>query len=189
MGPKHPHAKQELAEPVSSVHWRCGSPIATSSSLTDSALLPWVSQEPLLPVVIAWALPSSRLPPQVQVACPRQSSRDDSLEPFHTGPVLWLSTSSTHPVPPGRSLGLGERSSSPPPHCPPAGRCRAQPGDAVGGGWGGGLDTGPFVPSPTWLPGMSLSCSQILPRGKRRISRGARSSRFSLPGHVPPLGD
>lgn len=50
---------------------------------------------------------------------------------------------------------------------------RAQPGDVVAAGGGGCLDTGPFVPSPTWLLSMRLSCSQILTqRGEGRLWRG-----------------
>lgn len=42
-----------------------------------------------------------------------------------------------------------------------------------GGGLGGCLDTGPFVPNPAWLLGMRLSCSQILTqRGEGRLWRG-----------------
>ena len=42
-----------------------------------------------------------------------------------------------------------------------------------GGGLGGCLDTGPFVPNPAWLLGMRLSCSQIhTQRGQGRLWRG-----------------
>ena len=42
-----------------------------------------------------------------------------------------------------------------------------------GGGLGGCLDTGLFVPNPAWLLGMRLSCSQIhTQRGQGRLWRG-----------------
>lgn len=91
---------------------------------------------------------------------------------------------------PGESLQLGEGSGIPSPAAACRGQ-RAQPGDVVAAGGGGCLDTGPFVPSPTWLLAMRLSCSQILTqRREGKLCGGAggvEGSQLKLPLRVPPL--
>ena len=62
-----------------------------------------------------------------------------------------------------------------------------------GDGWGGRLDTGPFVPSLTWLLGMKLSYSKILTqRGKGRFWKvwgwGALDSSSLAGSHLSDVG-
>lgn len=109
---------------------------------------------------LPWALP------------PRVPERPPQVWPCSLAPP----TPTSQPCPPcapRKAPSAGGKGSGIPSPAPPAHGQRAQPGDVVAAGGGGCLDTGPFVPSPTWLLGMRLSCSQILTqRGEGRLWRG-----------------